>query len=245
MQKHRLSVTLAALLLTVYSIQSQAGLTFTDKTNFLAALPGPAGVLNFDSLAGGLILSNTTQAVTGGPGTGITFPASVTDWQNLTHQLQVVANVGNNNPTTSNPNSLGTDDAGNYHTIVGGTVINLGLTSPVNALGLSFITPDTMYDDDILLVAGGDTASLDAGVRTLVGNFNGSAYYAYFLGVIETTGFSSASIQYGPNVSGGPFLYNADDITVAVTATGVPEPSTLVLLFGGVPAWLLRRSRRT
>ena len=66
-QKHYLPATLAALLLTVYSVQSQAT-TFTDKTAFLAALPGPAGVLDFDSLAGGTILSNTTQTVTGGPG---------------------------------------------------------------------------------------------------------------------------------------------------------------------------------
>ncbi|MFO1429217.1 MAG: hypothetical protein U1F76_03620 [Candidatus Competibacteraceae bacterium] len=239
MQKHRLSVTLAALLLTICSVQSQAT-AFTDKSAFLTALPGPAGVLNFDSLSGGLNLSGTTQTVTGGPGTGITFPASVTDWQGYTHQLQVVANVGNNNPTTSNPNSLGTDDAGNYNTIVGGTVIDLDLTSPVNAFGLSFITPDTMYNDDIRLVVGGDTASLVVGNRTLVGNFNGSDYYAYFLGVIESTGFSSASIQYGPGVSGGPFLYNADDLTVAATSTVIPEPGTLALLLGGVPAWLLR-----
>lgn len=243
MQKHHLSATLAALLLTVYPVQSQAT-PFTDKNAFLTALPGPAGVLDFDSLAGGTILSGTTQTVTGGPGTGISFPASVTHWQNLTHQLQVVANVGNSNPTTSNPNSLGADDTGNFNTIVGGTVINLGLTSPVNAFGLSFITPDLMFNGDILLVAGGNTASLVASAGTLVGNFGGVDYYAYFLGVIENAGFSSASIQYGSGVSGGPFLYNADDITVAVTSTSVPAPGTLMLLLGGVPALLLRRGRR-
>lgn len=243
MQKHHLSATLAALLLTVYPVQSQAT-PFTDKNAFLTALPGPAGVLDFDSLAGGTILSGTTQTVTGRPGTGISFPASVTDWQNISHQLQVVANVSNNNPTTSNPNSLGTDDTGNYNTIVGGTVITLGLTSPVSAFGLSFITPDQMFDDDIRLVAGGDTVSLAATVRTLIGNFGDFDYYAYFLGVVETTGFSSASIQYGPNVSGGPFLYNADDITVAAAPTGIPAPGTLVLLLGGIPALLFRRGCR-
>lgn len=45
---------LAVLLLGVYSSQGQAA-TFTDKTAFLNALPGAAGVLNFDSLAGGWI----------------------------------------------------------------------------------------------------------------------------------------------------------------------------------------------
>lgn len=231
---------LVALQLTVYSIQSQAT-DFTDQSAFLSALPGSGGVLNFDTLAGGTDLSGTTQTVTGGPGTGIIFPTFVSDYQGTTLHLQVVANASNNNPTTSNPNSLGTDDTGNFNTIIGGTVITFGLTSPVNAFGLSFITPDQMFNDDFRLVAGGNTASLAANARTLVGNFSGVNYYAYFLGVVENIGFSSASLEYGSAVSGGPFLYNVDDITVAA----IPEPSTLVLLLGGIPGLLFRRSQRT
>ncbi|MFO1428900.1 MAG: hypothetical protein U1F76_01975 [Candidatus Competibacteraceae bacterium] len=242
MKKNHLSVTLTTLLLIVYSVQGQ-GMTFTDKTTFLNALPGPAGVLNFDSLAGGTILSGTTLTVTGGPGTGITFPVVDDILGNPRDKLNLIVVMDNgNNPTTSNPNSLGTDDPANYNTIVGGTVIDLGLTSPVEAFGLSFITPDTMFNDDIRLAAGGETASLVANDRTLVGNFNGSDYYAYFLGVIGSNVFTSASIQYGPDVSGGPFLYNADDITVA--APVIPEPDTLVLLLGGVLALLFQRDRR-
>jgi len=117
-QQHYLPATLAALLLTVCPVQSQAT-AFTDKTAFLTALPGPAGVLDFDSLSGGSSLSNTTQTVTGGPGTGIIFPGPFSlDGDTL--NWQVVANTGDN-PTTSGSNSFGTSDTGNYNTIVAGT----------------------------------------------------------------------------------------------------------------------------
>lgn len=225
MQKRHLSVTLATLLIAVYSAHGQAT-AFTDKDAFLNALPGPAGVLNFEGLVGVTNLSGSTQLVTGGLGTGIIFPSTVTDEWGVTHQLWVVENVNDSNPTTSPSHSLGTDDTDNNQLIVAGTPITLGLTSPFNAFGLSFITPDELFDGDIQLVAGGDTASLAVNDRTLLGNFGGTDYYAYFLGIITGTAFSSVAIQYGPAVSGGPFLYNADDIMVAVIATGVPEPGT-------------------
>jgi len=103
------------------------------------------------------------------------------------------------------------------------------------------ITPDDMLDDDIHLVAGGETAFLlDSAGQAISG---APGYYAYFLGVTSTTGFTSASIEYASGVEDA-FLYNIDDITVAKAPTaGVPEPDTLVLLLGGIPAWLLRRSR--
>jgi len=244
MQKHRPSVTLAALLLTIYSVQSQAGLTFTDKTTFLSNLPGPAGVLDFDSLIGGANLSGTTQTVTGGPGTGIQFPASVPNVlpPPNTLDLIVVANTGNN-PTISGLNSLGVDDSGNYDTIQRGTVFSLRLTSNVNTFGLSFISPDALVNDDIELAAGGNTASLAVANPTPIAGATG--YYSYFLGIIDSTGFNSVTIQYGNTPpSGVAFLYNIDDITVAAAPTGIPAPGTLALLLGSVPALLLRRGRR-
>jgi hypothetical protein len=61
MQKHSLSVTLAALLLTVCSVQSQAATTFTDQTAFLTALPGPAGVLDLENGVRSFILHGSNN----------------------------------------------------------------------------------------------------------------------------------------------------------------------------------------
>lgn len=233
---------LFALLLTVFSLHSQAT-TFTDQSAFLSSLVEPPGVLSFDSLTGGSILSGTHQSVlteSGQPLTTITFAPSVTDYMGLAHQLLVVANENGSNPTTSGFNSLGVSDPGNFNTIIGGTNIPFELSSQVNAFGLFVITPDQLFNDDIHLVAGGNTASLLADDRSLVGNFGGVDFYVYFLGIIENKGFSSASIEYGPNVSGGPFLFNIDDILVSA----VPEPSILVLFLNSVPALLIWRKRR-
>lgn len=208
-----------------------AAQTFTDRTAFLNALPGPAGVLAFDGLAGGSDLSGVTLNATGGPGTGILFPGSVLDWQGTTLHLQVVAD----NPTSSPANSLGVDDLGNFNSIGGGTFIDLGLTAQVNAFGLSFITPDAMSDDDIRLIAGNETASLLLGDRTPVGT-GGTPYYAYFLGIVASSGFNSASIRYGAG-TGGAFFFNADDLTLAAA----PVPGTPLLILGGALAALARR----
>jgi hypothetical protein len=234
----RLFGRLTALLLGAYAAAGPAQ-TFTDTTAFLNALPGPAGVLAFDGLPGGTDLSGVTLNVTGGPGTGIVFPDSVLDWQGTPLRLQVVAG----NPTSSPANSLGLFDPGNYNSIGGGTFIDLGLTAPVNAFGLSFITPDALYDDDIRLIAGNETASLLLGDRTLVGTFGGNPYYGYFLGIVASgSGFNSASIRYGAGTDGA-FFFNADDLTLAVASTAAPAPGTPLLILGGALAALARRQR--
>ena len=127
---------------------------------------------------------------------------------------------------------------------MGGTAINLGLTRQVNALGLSFIIPEQMFDGDIKLLAGNETATLLTGNRTLVGSFSGTDYYAYFLGLVTSGGFNSASIQYGPNTDGA-FFYNADDITVAITpSTPLPEPTSPLLFLAGALSTLAVRKRK-
>ncbi|TXI23003.1 MAG: hypothetical protein E6Q61_07940 [Nitrosomonas sp.] len=238
MQKQSISYILVLSLLSMYSLVGQA-IGITDKSAFLNNLAGSIGVLDFDNLAHNTPISGTVQTVSGN--TGIIFPASVTDWQNFSHQLQVVTNINDNNPTTSNQNSLGTDDTDNYNTIIGGTVINLGFTNPIIALGLSFITPDLLFDDDIRLVTGGDAASLMINDKTFIGSFDGIDYYAYFLGLIGNINFSSASIQYGPDVIGGPFLFNIDDIIIATVS--MPEPGTAGLMLGGIFVIFMRALR--
>jgi len=232
----RLFGRLTALLLGACAAAGPAQ-TFTDTTAFLSALPGSAGVLSFDGLVGGTDLSGATLNVTGGPGTGIRFPDSVLDWQGTELHLQVVAG----NPTSSPANSLGVADPGNYDSIGGGTFIDLGLTAQINAFGLSFITPDNMYDDDIRLIAGNETASLLVGDRTLLGTFGTTPYYAYFLGIVAPgSGFNSASIRYGAGTDGA-FFFNADDLTLAAAPNATPVPGTPLLILGGALAALRRR----
>ena len=238
MKKFTVLSQLAGLVLAAYSLQC-SGLAFTNKTDFLTALPGTAGVLNFDGLSAGTDLSGVTLTVSGGSGTGVVFPSSVSDGQGTNFLLMIAAD----NLTSSSPNSLGVKDSGNYNAISGGTNIDLGMTNLVNAFGLSFITPDDMVDGDIKLVIGNQTASLLTNDRTLVGNVSGDNYYAYFLGIIADSGFNSASIRYGTGAEGA-FLYNADDLTVAVAATKLPEPPTVLLMLGGaLVASLIQRKR--
>jgi len=238
MRKQGLSYISIVLLLSLYALRSDA-IGITEKSAFLNNLSGSIGVLDFDNLTHGTILSGTIPVINGGA--GIIFPALVTDWQNFSHQLQVVTNSNDNNPTTSDQNSLGTDDRDNYNTIIGGTVLNLGFTNPIKALGLSFITPDLVFDDDIRLVAGGDAASLMINDKTFIGSFGGIDYYAYFLGLVGNINFSSASIQYGPDVLGGPFLFNIDDIIIATVS--MPEPGTAGLMLGGIFVMFMRTLR--
>lgn len=178
--------------------------------------------------------------VSGGPDVGITFPGTVTDSTGTTLHLRVVEDAGGSNPTASPAHSLGVDDPGNFNTITAGTTVTLGLTAPVNAFGLSFITPDGLLDGDIRLAVGGGLAALAVNDRVLLGNFGGADYYAYFLGVVDGAGFNSASIQYDPALSGGEFLFNADDLTVVA----VPEPGTPVLFAAGLLALMFGGCRR-
>lgn len=227
----KITRSLVGLCCLLIPIHGHAGLLFTDEATFLAALPGPAGVLDFDSLAGGTLLSGSTQNVSGGPGTGIIFPASIPDILSPpdTLDLIVVADSGDN-PTSSGGNSLGADDPGNFNTLVAGSGFSFGLTSAVNAFGLTFITPDQMLDSDIQLHIGADIAELLVSDGQSLGIFGGSEYFAYFLGITSDIAFTSASIEYASGVDGA-FLYNIDDITVATAPpSGVPAPGTPALL---------------
>lgn len=209
--------------------------------DFLAIAPGPVGTLDFEAIGPGTDLSGTTQSVTGGLGTGIEFPAISFDFQGFPTRFQVTQNIAGSNPTTSGRNSLGTDDSGNFNLISAGTSFSLQMSAPVNAFGMSFITPDELFDEDIRFSTLSATASLMAGQRWVVDVVDGTTYYAYFLGLVSGESFTQVNVDYGPAVSGVPFLYNIDDIRVATA----PEPASLVLtllaLCGAASCSLRRR----
>ena len=147
--------------------------------------------------------------------------------------------VRNDFDTTSAPNFLGTDDSGVFQD---GDDFGLSF-GPVNAIGMYFITVDQMADEDIFLIAGGETASLQASAvqQTLPDGGN-----VFFLGIIDTmASFTSATVQTS-QLGNFFFLYNVDDImTAALAPAPAPAPGTILLLgigFAGLAG--ARRQRK-
>ena len=196
---------LLAALCCALSIAAPAGAqTFSDRALFEAAITGFArSVLDFDAiLAGKRIASDETVS-------GVTFSYDFGE---------VSLTVTDAFDTTSGANALGTDDAG---LLLDGDEFELSF-APANAVGLFVTTADAMFDGDITLSAGGQTASLQAvDVQEILPDEG----QVFFLGIVDAdASFGEARID---NIGGGFFFYNVDDI---VTAT-VPEP-------GASAAWL-------
>jgi len=216
MKKSYLSGTLCAAIVFASSVSNAALVTYTDQAAFMAALPGPASTLDFDSLAAGTTIAN------GDTIDGITF-----NYDFAGVQMQVV-DVFN---TTSSPNFLGTNDA---DVLQDGDDFSLSFGA-TNAIGMFFITSDAMFDDDITLTAGGTSVGLfaaDAGADL------GDGGIPYFLGIIDDMNtFTTADIT---TLGGGFYLYNIDDIT---TATVVPLPGALWLFGSGLAGLLAFRKR--
>jgi len=219
MNKPRLSDILCTAVFLASSTSNAALITYTDQAAFMAALPGPASTLNFDNLAANTVISD------GGSVDGITF-----NYNFGTVQMQV-SNVFD---TTSPQGFLGTDD---LDVLQDGDDFSLSF-SPLNAVGMFFISVDEMFDNDITLSAGGTLVGLntaDAGASL------GDGGIPYFLGIIDDMNtFTTADIA---TIGGGFFLYTVDDITTA-TVTVVPVPAAL-WLFGSGLTGLLAFSRRT
>jgi len=211
--------------LFIFTSSSQAALvTFTDQASFLAALPGPSNTLDFDSLTAG-----STTIADGDTVDGITFHYN---FGGVQMQVTDGNQFGGGGPfdTTSGANFLGTDDA---DILQDGDDFDLSF-APVNAIGMFFITTDTMENDDIMLSAGGGAVGLniaDAGLDL------GDGGIPFFLGIIDDTNtFTTANIS---TIGGGFFLYNVDDITTAV----VPLPAALWLFVSGFLGLLAIRKK--
>lgn len=198
-----------------------APVAYNDYSSFMADLPGPANILDFDDLAyGDPIADGQTLG-------GITFSY---EFGGVT--MMVVDDLYA--PTTSSPNLLGANDG---EVFLDGDNFTISF-SPVRAVGMYFLSPDEMYDDDIVLSAGGGAASLNANMALFLGvDADNLPWHAYFLGIIDPdASFVSADVA---TIGGGYFVYNVDDIVTAA----VPLPGALPLLVSGLAglAWLRRK----
>jgi hypothetical protein len=216
----------ALILLFLTSAANAALLTFTDRSLFVAALPGTATTLDFESQPLGATIGNGSSI------DGITF-----NYGPLPGGAQFAITDGNQfgggGPflMTSGTQGLGTDDA---DLLQDGDGFSLSFATPVNAIGMDFITADLMFDGDITLNAGGASVALsvaDAGADL------GDGGIPFFLGIIDTgNAFASADIL---NIGGGFFLYNVDDITTSV----IPLPGAAWLFLSGLAGILALRKK--
>ena len=188
----RLIICLLTSVLLAASV-SAGVTTYTDQSAFTSALPAGATLTgtDFDSLTAG------TTILDGDTVDGITFNYTFTG---------ATMKVSTGYLTTSMPNFLGTNDVDIFQD---GDDFMLGF-APQNAIGMYFITADTMADDDISLTFGSTTVSLVAAdIQEIL--LDGSK--VYFLGIINTGNTFSAALV--TTVAGGLFLYNVDDIVLA------------------------------
>jgi len=209
----KLFTTLSLVILQVFTagFASAALITYTSRSDFLAAIAGyNQQTLNFDSMtAGGLIPSGSSAG-------GITFTYNI---PHFTMQIEDTFT------TTSSPNYLGlnTNDGAFNH----GDSFSMSFSGKIDALGLYVIA-----GQNIQVSTGDFRLSIGAGYASNSGVVDKSLSdgKAYFIGLLDTgAGFSSAEFLS----NGGPYGYefNIDDITMAKPgSTSVPEPCSLVLL---------------
>lgn len=241
--------TAVAAVLILSTTAHAAVAPYFDRSDFTANLSGLQADLDFDDQSAGVIAGSslpTTIAATGLPGVSVGFPATVPDPFGTETIVPAIIASSADNPTTSAPNTLGTDDADNFNTFVAGSTIDLSFSETIYGLGLQLITPDAMETGDVRLILGGlGEVALDASKGMLLGNFGGADFFSYFIGGLDEagTGFTTAQLAYGASTPDGAFLFNLDDFTLDTAAA--PLPSSLLLLAAGlVSVFAHRRSAR-
>lgn len=215
--QYSLSLALAASAIPAIS---QAGMIFTDSNSFNAALPGPANITNFDNADFETLIPNGSQF------------GSIT--YNLNSGSDLI--VSSNFSTTSPLNYLGVDD-GFSNEFLSGDELTFTFDSLIQAFGLFIIgspAPDSILPNDLQLVGGGLSVFNTEPEFTL--DDDGEVF---FLGIVDESGFDSASLISFGDPSEPFFAFNIDDIT---TSGEVPEPGTLIMMAFGF-ALLLKRSR--
>jgi hypothetical protein len=229
MNKSRLLYAVCAGTIALTSPASNAALvTYTDQAAFMAALPGTATTLDFESVTAPFIINS------GDTLDGITFNYNFGPGQQV--DMQVSSSTETGYATTSGTNFLGTTDADIF---LDGDDFTMDFAA-ASAIGLYIITAETpnftLFDDDIQLTAGGGKALLDVdAVQSTLSDDS----LVYFIGLINTTGnFTTASLLTHNSSEG--FLYNIDDITTSA----VPLPGAFWLFGSGLAGLIAVRRRR-
>lgn len=217
MYRTKLLLVFGVLLYSLALSANASPMPYTNYSSFLDNLPGAPTILDFES--------ETPFATidTGDTVGGIQFNHGL-------GAFGLAMEISTGFDTTSGANYLGTNDLGVFQD---GDDFSLSL-GPVNAIGMFFISADTVSDGEISLTAGGATANLltaDAGTPLNDGGV------PYFLGIIDTmNAFDLALITTSGNPdpqlspTDGWFLFNVDDIITAV----VPLPGAVWLFVTGL-----------
>jgi hypothetical protein len=183
---------------------SAVTIPYTSSAAFLAALPGTPITEEFDGLS---------------HGEPVGALGAITYTENAPDGDLVATNAF---ATTSPTISLGISNLdGAFQQ---GDDLFLSMESPVFALGLFVITSDPALAGEVELVTPGGTAPNSATEELLLAD-GGLAYY---VGIVSDTPFATATLSTD-DASGVFFLYNVDDVTLAV-----PEPGTGALVILGL-----------
>lgn len=181
---------------------------------------------------------------------GVTAPVTITAGDGSSvgtfDGLKFTANIANSGnlivssgfDTTSGSNYLGTDIGGTFASQDNFTVT---LPSASTAIGMYLLVGGPLNAGDFTLSVAGGSALSSATQETTLGD----GTIVYFLGLTSTTSFTSAKLELttpaGPN--DGPY-WNIDDLSYQkAKSTGVPEPSSLLLLGAGLAA-VVRRLKK-
>ncbi len=206
---HRIAkgLLLAAAVVFLFTGTTYGATAYTDYDSFMADLTGTINVLDFEGMDGHIIENNDTVG-------GVTF------------SYPEILSIGGISMMVNEFEELGIIDdftTDYYEDFMNGDGFSLSF-APSNAIGMYFITSNTINNGDFTITANGVSADLDIS-STFIDL--GDGYYGFFVGIIDDeTPIISADITSNFDADPG-FYYTVDDI---VTTSAVPVPPTILLL---------------